>query len=95
MLAKLFAPLKGIRKFQHFIFSEEMGGSVIVKEECDGEEKTLPLLQQGITVRKVRSARLPKILKPPGLSRERQGYLHSQIAEHVWPEFRHITCPAP
>ena len=95
MLAKLFAPLKGIRKFQHFIFSEEMGGNVIVKEECDGEEKTLPLLQQGITVRKVRSARLPKILKPPGLSRERQGYLHSQIAEHVWPEFRHITCPAP
>ena len=25
MLAKLFTPLKGIRKLQHFTFSEEMG----------------------------------------------------------------------
>ena len=95
MLAKLFTPLKGIRKFQHFTFAEELGGKVLVKQACDGEEKTLTLLQKGTTVRKVKSACLPKILKPPGITQERQEYLHSQIAEHVWPEYRDITCPAP
>lgn len=95
MLAKLFTAIKGIRKLQHFVFSEEMGGKVIVKHTCDGEEKTLSILQKGITVRKVKSTRLPCILPPPGISRDRQEYLHSQIAEHVWPEYRSITCPAP
>ena len=41
MLAKLFTPLKGIRKFQHFTFADNLGGSVIMKEACIGEEKTL------------------------------------------------------
>ena len=31
---------QGIRKLQHFVFSEEMGGKLIVKHTCDGEEKT-------------------------------------------------------
>ena len=42
-----------------------------------------------------KSARLPRILKPPGITRERQEYLHTQITEHVWPEYRAITCPPP
>ena len=33
---------------------------------------------------KVKTACLPRILKPPGITRERQEYLHTQIAEHVW-----------
>ena len=95
VLVKLFTPLKGIRKLQHFTFSEEMGGSVLVKHVCDGTEKKVSLLQKATTIRKVKSAHLPCILKPPGITRERHEYLHTQIAEHVWPEYRAITCPPP
>ena len=52
-------------------------------------------LQNRITIRKVKSAHLPRILKPPGITRERQEYLHTQIVKHVWPEYRAITCPPP
>ena len=72
-----------------------MGGSVLVKHVCDGTEEKISLLQKGTTIRKVKSAHLPCILKPPGITRERQEYLHTQIAEHVWPEYRAITCPLP
>ena len=68
---------------------------MLVKQVCDGTEKTVSLLQKGVTIRKVKSARLPRILKPPGITQERQEYLHTQIAEHVWPEYRAITCPPP
>ena len=66
-----------------------------MKQACDTAEKTVSLLQKGVTIRAVKSARLPRILKPPGLTTERRNYLHSHIAEHVWPEYRDITCPAP
>lgn len=95
MLSKLFTAVKGIRKFQHFILSEEMAGKVIMKHSCDGKENTLSILQKGITIRKVKSARLPSVLSPPGITRERQEYLHTNIAPYVWPEYRDITCPPP
>ena len=66
---------------------------MLVKQVCDGTEKTVS--QKGVTIRKVKSAPLPRILKPPGITRERQEYLHTQIAEHVWPEYRAITCSPP
>ena len=90
MLAKLFTPLKGIQKLRHSPFQKS--GSVLVKQICDGTEKTVSLLQKGRTILKVKSAPLPRILKPPGITRERQEYLHTHIAEHVWPEYRAITC---
>lgn len=87
MLAKLFMPVKGIQKFQHFTVSEELGGKVIMKHSCDGQENTLSILKRGITIRKVKAACLPSTLSPPGITRERQEYLHSNIAPYVWPEF--------
>ena len=68
---------------------------MLVKQVCDGTEKKISFLQKGITIRKVKSAHLPRILKPPGITRERQEYLHTQIVKHVWPEYRAITCPPP
>ena len=87
--------VKGIRKFQHFILSEEMAGKVIMKHSCDRKENTLSILQKGITIRKVKSARLPSVLSPPGITQKRQEYLHTNIAPYIWPEYRDITCPPP
>ena len=52
-LETLFTQLNGITKYQHFILSEGMGGTVTVNNTCDGEERT-------VTIQNVKSARIPK-----------------------------------
>ena len=62
---------------------------------CDGEEKMVNILKRGITLQQVERAQLPKILQPAGMTTERKQYLYDKIREHVWPDFRDITCPSP
>ena len=95
MLDNLFTPVKGIRSYQHFSFSSEKKGQVSMKCLSDGEEKTINILKRGITVRTVQRAALPRVIHPGGITRERQQYLYDKVREHVWPEFRDITCPRP
>ena len=89
MLGKLFTPIKGIR------VSADMGGKIALKTCCDGEETFRSILKRGVTVQSVRSAPLPRVLKPAGLTRDRQHYLYTNIREHVWPEYQAVTCPPP
>lgn len=95
LLDTLFKPIPGITKFHHITFSSDQKGKVTVKELYHGTEKTVSILKSGITVRKVERMRLPTIVQPPGMTRERKKYLYDKVREHVWPEFRDITCPAP
>ena len=94
MLDTYFKPIQGITKYQHFIFSNKEKGKVSVQSFCDSEEKIVNILKRGITIQRVEQARLPKIITPPGMTRERKQYLYDKIREHVWPEFRDITCPS-
>ena len=95
MLDTLFTPVKGIRRYHHFSFSSEKKGQVSVKCLSDGEEKTMNILKRGITVTTVKRAALPRVIQPGGITQERQQYLYDKVREHVWPEFRDITCPRP
>lgn len=94
-LDTLFKPIPGITKYQHFTFSDDNKGKVNIKDLYDGQEKTVNILKRGITVQQVKRIRLPKIIKPPGITMERKKYLYDKIREHVRPEFRDITCPSP
>lgn len=53
------------------------------------------ILKRGITVTTVKRAALPRVIQPGGITRERQQYPYDKVREHVWPEFRDITCPRP
>ena len=94
-LDTLFKPIPSITKYQHFTFSTDTKGKVTVKDLYNGEEKTVNILKRDTTVQQVKRVRLPKIIKPPGISSERKKYLYDKIREHVQSEFRDITCPSP
>ena len=96
MLNKLFRPLNGITKYQHFTFSNEELGKVTIKCTCDAEmEMSISIVKKGITIKTVEEAHLPQVLEPGGMTRERKQYMFDKIREHVWPQFQDITCPCP
>ena len=75
--------LNGITQMHHFKFPATHPGRVFVKNTNDGPERE-------ITLKKVDSwqplsSDLPDEIVPPGLSLERQWYLHNKI---------HEFCPA-
>ena len=92
-LNQYFTPIKGIRNIQHLCITAEEEGKVFFKPACDSvEEKEISILKREITVADIQSAGLPQVLKPEGLTRERQQYLYSNIRE---PPYQDITCPKP
>ena len=68
--------LKGISQMQHFQFNAAFLGYVFVKETSDGEECLLKLVKD-ITW-KPSLSNLPDLIPPPGLTLERQWYLHQK-----------------
>ena len=73
MMDSFFCRLKGIQTYQHFHFTADNGGNVIVKESCiSNSEKMIPLLKRGITTENVEQATLPRVIVSPGLSQERK-----------------------
>ena len=85
--------LKGITKFHHFRFSAQHHGSVFVKTSSDTVEKEINLLSDKTW--KPSQYQLPAVIDPPGLSLERQWYLHNKIREFCSEEARDLVCPQP
>ena len=91
---KLFKRIPQITKYQHFRFSADAPGSVFYRESWNSEESAISILKRGITLDKVKKARIPRIIQPAGLT-ERKKYLYEQIRQFVTPEYQDITCPQP
>ena len=78
---------------QHFRFNAAFPGYVFVKESSDGEERLIKLVKD-ITW-KPSLSNLPDIIPPPGLTLERQWYLHNKIREFCCQNTKDIVCPLP
>ena len=89
------AAFDGIKSWHHLVFSSETPGKAFVRERCDAEEKTLTLLRKEFQGWKPCLTQLPAVLKPPGLSQERRGYLYEKIREFVPDPHKDTVCPPP
>ena len=89
----LFKPIPHIRKYHHFRFDASNPGKVFVKEHTNSAEKEVSIFKKGITAAKVRKAKLPAVLLPEGLTRERQEYLYKEVRPYVKSEYQDIACP--
>jgi len=85
--------LKGITKLHHFRFTAEHPGLVFVKAFSDTAEKEINLLSDKSW--KPSQHQLPTVIRPPGLSLERQWYLYNKIREFCSEESRDLVCPEP
>ena len=87
-----FRQLQNIKSYHSFHFSCSFPGQVAVKEYSDSEEKIFTLLVDDwnpvFTV-------LPEVIKPEGLSEERQLYLYNNIRPFCREEVRDIVFPPP
>ena len=85
----------GIRRIQHFRFSQSHPGIVFTRTACDSPENEFNLLKHGVRADSFSAENLPSVLMPAGLSMDQAQYLHKEIAPFVRPEFRDILCPSP
>ena len=85
--------LKGIKQLQHFHFSHRFPGQVKVANEVDGIERTITLLKDPSWTPTPEG--LPDVIVPPGLSLERQWYLHDKIREFCLDYCKDLVCPRP
>lgn len=85
--------LKGIKKNHHFRFTSSSPGAVFVKKSCEDEEKKIVLLKDPSWQPSYDD--LPDVLDPPGLSLERQWYLHDKIREFCSDNSKDMVCPKP
>jgi hypothetical protein len=81
--------LKGIKSFHHFSFNASQPGEVAVQTVCDGPKKQLKLLSDPAW--RPQRTDLPPIIKPNGLTLERQCYLYEKIREFCRPDVRDIV----
>ena len=70
-------------------------GSVFVRKSWNSEESVVNILKRGVTIAKVKRARLPRTLLPAGITEERKKYSYEEIRPFVSPQYRDITCPRP
>ncbi|XP_070210181.1 uncharacterized protein [Littorina saxatilis] len=92
-LKPAFKRLPGMLKFAHFRMSHQHPGCVFVKMSLAEVEEQRNLLVSREAFRAL--ADMPLILPTPGLSRERQTYLFTQIREFVREDKRDVMCPPP
>ena len=94
-IPKYFKRIPLITKHQHFRFSISSPTTVFVRENWDSAEKPVSILKPGVSLAKVKRARMPAIIHPAGLTQERKKYLYEQIRPFVTPEYQDTTCPCP
>ena len=85
--------LKGIKQMHHFHFSHEFPGQVKVKNDIDGIWRTITLVKDPSW--NPTAADLPDVIVPPGLTLERQWYLHDKIREFCPDHCKDLVCPRP
>ena len=90
---QLFKLVPGDSRYHHFEFSSDTPGVMKVKEAVNGTESEVNILRA--TVHQVTTAGTPPALSPPGLSPEKQAYLHKEIRPFVPAECQDVLCPAP
>ena len=91
-LAPHFRRILNIKRQHHFNISRESTGYVTLKEYSDNEEVKFKLLKDD---RSPSATDLPPVITPPGLSAERQWYLHDSIRDYCPDYCKNVVCPLP
>ena len=86
---------EGIKSLHHLVFSADRPGEVVVRKTSDGLERVLSVLNKNSKDWKPSPLDMPPVIKPPGLSRERQAYLFEKIREFCPDYSKDIVCPNP
>ena len=89
-LSSLLKRVPHIKRLQHFQFTSEDLGTVIVKRSCDSEEERLDLMISQPSVED-----FPELDLPSGLSDARQRHLFQKIRDFCSDETKDIVCPLP
>ena len=79
-----------ITQQHHFHFSAEVPGTVVIQKFSDSDS-TKHTLTSDIAL----ADQFPEIIVPPGLSLQRQWYLHDKIREFCPDHTKDIVCPKP
>ena len=85
----------GIKSLHHLVFSSATKGSAMVRESCNAEEETRPLLKKDHQGWKPLPTNLPAVLPPPGIPRERGRYLFEKVRPYVPDYCKDVVCPPP
>ena len=94
-MAKSFAPMRNVTKYQKFSFSSSSPGKVTVSQSSTLGDSVVDILKPGFDVSSLSVTDLPPVISPAGLSHKRAEYIYKQFRQHCHPENRYITCPAP
>ncbi|RUS75815.1 hypothetical protein EGW08_016407 [Elysia chlorotica] len=89
-LPQFFKKVVGIKKLHHFYFHKDSLGIVTLKESSDSEEQF-----QNLFLAQPSPDQLPPLVKPDGLSAQRQWYLYNEIREFASPEVQDLVAPLP
>ena len=92
-LGEHFRRVPQMKSYHHFTFSYDSPGVVALKVYSDSPETTFRLLADDSWAPS--AAQLPPQILPPGLSSERQWYLHREIREFCRPGTEDLVCPLP
>ena len=90
--ATRFRKVSGIKQFYHLRFDSSHPGTVYIKEHVDTAEQQFNLLKMPWSPDR---SEIPELVTPPGLSAERQWYLHKQIRPFCPESDMDSTCPLP
>ena len=90
-LAKYFKRFDKIRRFHYFKFTAST--TVTHKQYSNTEELKSDLAKQ--TTRHLDVNEMPEVIVPPGLSHERQWYLHDEIREFLPHQYQDVVAPLP
>ena len=85
-LAQFFNQVKNITKFQHFLFSSASPGRVQMSGSTTLNDSTVTVMKSSTDVVSVKSAGLPPVIPPAGLSKQRAEYLCKEIRPHCHEE---------
>ena len=91
-LASHFRRIPHIKRQHHFMLTSESKGYVTLKEYSDSEEVKFKMLKDDWSPS---ATDLPPVITPPGLSPERQWYLHDSIREYCPDYCKNVVCPLP
>jgi hypothetical protein len=96
-LKKLFRKLPNITSYHHFKIDNEIPGLIRVKKRVNSPETDHQLLLKRFRTDWQELLRTtPEVIRPPGLTAEREWYLYDQIRCHIPDEnARDLTCPKP
>ena len=89
-LAPHFRKVPRLKQYHHLHVSREAPGTVSLKLAANCEEEQLLLLKDGWAPSR---DELPAVIPPPGLTIERQWYLHDHIRAYCSESTRDIVCP--